>query len=405
VRQRLWWFAVASVAVLVVASVVVVSWPALRGMWRHDQTSDPFRPDTSGAGPGSLVSATELPSVATASGQRRMQGARITYRSTPGQSGDTGETLVSGTVYVPLGTPPAGGWPVVGFGHPTTGIDEKCAPSLSNRLRGMIGVVGGLVDRGYAVAMTDYQGLGAPGVHPYTDHRTAGHNVIDSVRALRHTFANTSDRWAAMGASQGGAAVWSADEQAGAYAPELDLVGAVAYVPAADMTGLVDKAMAGTLTKAQHYSLAAIVESLARLHPDLDRDMYRRNAARDNWDVLVACRGDVENRRKQIEDALQPGDLAPATPAAADRLKGYLRAWAVPQQPLTAPLFVTYAGRDQSVDRQWTADAIARACQIGGEVQSELQPDNDHNDVVFDAGLEWMADRFAGTPTGNDCAR
>jgi hypothetical protein len=34
-----------------------------------------------------------------------------------------------------------------------------------------------------AVAATDYQGLGAPGVHPYLDAKTAGFNVIDSVRA------------------------------------------------------------------------------------------------------------------------------------------------------------------------------------------------------------------------------
>ncbi|MCT7660904.1 lipase family protein [Mycobacterium deserti] len=402
-RRTLWWFAAATVAVLVLASIAVVSWPTLRNLAGGDASSDSWRPDTSGTGPGSLVEATRLEDVATASGAKRMQGARITYRSTSGA--DRRVTVVTGTVYVPLGSPPAGGWPVVGFGHPTTGIDENCAPSQSGRLRGMIGVVGGLVDRGYAVTMADYEGLGSPGVHRYTDHRTAGHNIIDSVRALRHTFAGVSDRWAAMGASQGGAAVWSADEQAEDYAPELNLVGAVAYVPAADMTGLVDKSVAGTLTKAQHYSLAAIVESLARLHPDLNRDDYRRGAALENWDVLVACRGDVEDRRKRTEDALKPGDLAPATPAAAERLRAYLRDWALPQGPLTAPLFVTYVGQDQSIDVHWTADAIRRACVVGGEVQTEMQPDNDHNNVVFDAGLTWMADRFAGTPAGNDCPR
>lgn len=397
-RRTLWWLAAAVVAVLVVATVGVTAW---RGLARDDGSADPWRPDTTGTGPGSLVEATKLESTPTPSGQKRMQGARITYRSSSGA--DRREAVVTAAVYVPLGTPPEGGWPVVGFGHPATGIDENCAPSQSPRLRGMIGVVGGLVDRGYAVTMADYEGLGSPGVHRYTDHRTAGFNVIDSVRALRHTFTGVSNRWAAMGASQGGGAVWSADEQAASYAPDLDLVGAVAFVPAADMSGLVAKAANGTLTKAQHYSLAGVVESLARLHPDLNRDDYRRGAARDNWDVLTACRGDVEDRRKQTEDALRPGDLAPATPAAAERLTAYLREWALPQGPLTAPLLVVYAGQDQNIDPTWTADAIARACAAGGEVQVELQPDSDHNSVVFDEGLTWMADRFAGTPNGTDC--
>ena len=46
----------------------------------------------------------------------------------------------------------------------------------------------GFVKSGYAVALPDYQGLGEDGVHPYTDAKTAGLNMIDAVRALRHTF-------------------------------------------------------------------------------------------------------------------------------------------------------------------------------------------------------------------------
>ena len=89
-----------------------------------------------------------------------------------------------------------------------------CAPSISDSLLGLADLVVGFVKTGYAVALADYQGLGQSGIHPYTDAKTAGLNMIDAVRALRHTFANTSTRWLALGGSQGGGASWAADEQA-----------------------------------------------------------------------------------------------------------------------------------------------------------------------------------------------
>ena len=51
---------------------------------------------------------------------------------------------------------------------------------------GLGDIVFGLVKSGYAVAMPDYQGLGEDGVHPYTDAKTAGLNMIDAVRAEAH---------------------------------------------------------------------------------------------------------------------------------------------------------------------------------------------------------------------------
>jgi len=58
-----------------------------------------------------------------------------------------------------------------------------------------------------------------------------------------------------------------------------------------------------------------------------------------------------------------------------------MQAWAVPQGPLSAPLYVVYAGEDTNIDREWVTDAIARACALGGTVDSEFQPNNDHNNV------------------------
>jgi dienelactone hydrolase len=395
------------VAATVVAVVVAVVWFSLGSsvderVGGSAAESVPIAgADLSGSGPGSLVSAMTMPGFLRAVHTGRLQAARVVYRST---SEDGQPTVVSGGMFVPEGGPPAGGWPVIAFGHATTGIDEPCAPSLSDSLLGSAQVVAALIMKGYAVAFADYQGLGTPGVHPYTDSRTAGQNMIDAVRALRATFKDVSNRWGAYGASQGGGAAWASAEQARTYAPELDLVGAVAISPAADVSGLVDKAQRGTLTIDQDAALALIIESLARLHPDINRDDYRHGAAARSWDAIVACSGPKMGGRNQAIKAIEPHDVAASTPEAADRLRHDLAQWALPQQRLSAPLLAWYGGTDTFIDAPWTAGAIQRACALGGEVVVQFEAGKGHGEANYFDQLQWLTDRFAGKTATNDCS-
>ncbi|MGE2725519.1 lipase family protein [Mycolicibacterium pulveris] len=357
--------------------------------------------DTTGTGPGTLVSATTMPGVTRTIEGRQLRAARVVYRST---SGDTGApTVVSGSVFTPKDAAPEGGWPVVAFGHGTLGIDPPCAPSLSPSLHNLVSVVRVLTGLGYAVALPDYQGLGVKGVHPYSDARTAGLNMIDAVRALRHTFGDVSENWAALGDSQGGGAAWAADEQARGYAPELRLVGAVASSPAADISGIVAKAEQGTLTTEQRPVMQAVVESLARLHPDLDRDDYRGFEARRHWDELSDCGAEGAYARAAAIRRIGPREFTPRTPEAAERLRGLLADWALPQHPLSAPLYVFYGGKDPFIDAEWTRSALEQACALGGTVTIDFDPEGGHNPANALAMLDWIADRFAGRPAPDDC--
>ncbi|BDX33874.1 putative lipase [Mycobacterium antarcticum] len=411
-RHKPWLAAVIAVVVLVGGAAVAVTLPLgarvahrMVEVFRGDPPPEAPVPietaDLGGTGPGTLVSATTMPAIQARVPGRQLQSARVVYRST---NGDTGkETVVSGAVFTPVGQPPPGGWPIISFGHGTTGIDEECGPSVSDSLLGLTGPMFALVKLGYAVALADYQGLGQPGVHPYTDAKTAGLNMIDAVRALRHTFGNTSTRWLALGGSQGGGASWAADEQAATYSPELELVGAVADSPAADVTRIVDKAQARTLTDDQRPAFLAIVESLARLHPDLDRDDYRRGAAARYWDVTLSCAGNDAHLRDDALTQVTADDIRPESPVAADRLRALVARWALPQRRLSAPLSVAYGGADTYIDATWTTDAIARACALGGNVEWDLQPDKGHGDVEVAYQLAWISDRFAGKPAANEC--
>lgn len=353
-------------------------------------------------GPGSLVSALTAPGLTSEVPRSRVRSARIVYRSTEGDTGAA--TEVSGMAFVPMGEPPEGGWPVVAVAHGSTGIDTGCAPSLDHGLAGQGRAITGWVTAGYAVALPDYQGLGQPGVHPYHDSKTAGFNLIDAVRALRLTFPDVSTKWAGYGASQGGGAVWSANEQASTYAPELQLVGTAAIAPSTNPVGYLDKAESGTLTKSQAPVFIWQLTSLHRLHPEIDLDHFRRGVAAQYWDAISACSGSLLASRDQAWAALTPGDLIPDDEQAAQQVRELWDAWVLPQRPLSAPLSVLYGDDDAFIDLEWIQTAIASACAAGGTVVWTVQPGGGHDDLNTAAQVSWIGDRFAGRPLQNYCS-
>jgi hypothetical protein len=137
---------------------------------------------------GTLVWARRL------TGTPALQGAgsnRLLLYRTAGK-GLGAPRLSSGTLSVPKGRPPKGGWPVISWAHGTTGIADQCAPSrdsAANPAHGLIAYAYPLLQRwlkaGYAVVRTDYEGLGTPGAHPYLIGRSEGYGMLDAVRAAR----------------------------------------------------------------------------------------------------------------------------------------------------------------------------------------------------------------------------
>ena len=153
----------------------------------------------------------------------------ILYQST----GLHGEPItVSGMVVVPEGEP-AGDRPIVAWAHPTTGVVPRCAPSLARKRFRMIAGLRLMLARGYAVAATDYPGLGTDYTHPYLVGTSEGRAVLDSVRAARQVpGVGAGHRFAVWGHSQGGQAALFTGLLAESYAPELQLVGVAAAAPA-----------------------------------------------------------------------------------------------------------------------------------------------------------------------------
>lgn len=356
-----------------------------------------------GSGSGSVVEAETMPNLPWTATRVGLDAARVVYRSVDGAYGSA--TEVSGSVFVPTGDAPAGGWPVISFGHGTTGIERACAPSVRRDMMGLSALAAGYVQAGYAVAITDYQGLGHEGVHPYLDNRTAGFNMIDAVRALRHVFPKVSERWAAFGGSQGGGAAWAANELAASYAPELELVGSVSLTPSANMVGLVDKAQQGTLTSDQAPLMQWVLESMAREFPDFDVDDYRSGAAEQDWDALTGCTPDAASARTAAADRIGPFDFAPQSEEAAQRLRTMLARMSVPQVRASAPMLVVYGDADTYIDAEWTDEALIEACALDDTITIDRQPGKGHGDVNGDAVNQWIGERFAGETAVDDCNR
>ena len=107
---------------------------------------------------------------------------RILYTSTDVRW-NSGLIPVSGTLYLPLGTPPAGGWPLAAWAHGTLGVADSCAPSWAMHKPRDAAYINRWLKAGFAVVATDYQGLGGPGPHPYLIWQAESRSVLDSARA------------------------------------------------------------------------------------------------------------------------------------------------------------------------------------------------------------------------------
>jgi acetyl esterase/lipase len=126
----------------------------------------------------------------------------------------------------------------------------------------------GPLERGWVIALTDYEGLGTPGPHPYLVGESEGRAVLDSVLAAHELDLGLelSDRYAVWGHSQGGHAALFAGQLAPEQLPEHELVGVVALAPA---TRLADNLAAVEGTEAGNVLSIFAVESWRAYFPDI----------------------------------------------------------------------------------------------------------------------------------------
>jgi pimeloyl-ACP methyl ester carboxylesterase len=169
----------------------------------------------------------------------------VLYRSAATDEKQTPIT-VSGIIALPPGSPPEGGWPVISWAHGTVGVADKCAPSRDDEESLAHGInkaphplLNAYLRQGWAVVMTDYEGLGTPRPHPFLLGHSEARGILDIVRAAHKLHpGKLSKRFAIVGHSQGGQAALFAAADAKGWAPELELRTVIAFAPASQIKPL-----------------------------------------------------------------------------------------------------------------------------------------------------------------------
>ncbi len=327
---------------------------------------------------------------------RAPQGVRkwaVIYRST---SYDGSPVGVSGLIIAPEQPLRPGAAPrtVLSVAHATVGLADGCAPSRSPS-DGLVTAAQPLLDQGFVLAVTDYEGLGTPGPHAYIVGSSAGHSVLDAAlaaAAIPETGAGT--RTVLIGGSQGGHAVLWAADIAATMAPSLDVLGAVAFAPAGDLEAIA-RYDRSTSASPDAWSSAVMLVTAWHAVYGLPLDVLTPEAEAlvPQLDTLCTLQLDDDPTRVALAD--RPEWLA--------RLRQN-----TPGATRTAvPVLIFQGDADRVVPIESTRSLVHRMCAVGDAVDFRVLPGADHrgslNPASLLAAVAWVTDRLAGTSAASTC--
>lgn len=354
-------------------------------------------------------------------------GTRIMYRSTDSRGKPN---VITGTYFEPYNDwPGKGPRPLIVYAPGTQGQGNQCAPS--RQFNQGIHYSGGwdimvnyeeafiatLVARGFAIVMTDYEGLGTATMHTYVNRLAEGYAVLDAARAaqkLPDTSLDPHGPVAFWGYSQGGGATASAAELASTYAPDLNVVGTYAGAPPADLKELLPYADGSALVGVVGYALNGVIAA----YPEA-ADAIRSKLTQRGKDMLESvsrqCVGqtivDFAFRHLQPYFNEDIGKLVNEEPFSSlfdlQKLGRY--------KP-NAPVLINSNRYDPLVP--WTAaNQLGRDwCAQGADVEFRTNEEPPFlNKMVINHALpmlvdgepamQWIAARFNGEPTTPNCGQ
>jgi dienelactone hydrolase len=331
-------------------------------------------PATLPAGHGTPIWQRNLTGSAKLSGAKRNR--LVLYRST---ATNGAAIAVSGTVAIPKGSPPKGGWPVISWAHGTTGIADACAPSRRDAYGGYDhALLNRWLKAGYAVVRTDYEGLGTPGDHPYLIGVSEGRSVLDMVRAARKLDSRIGKRLVISGHSQGGhAALWAASLQR-KWAPELNLRGTVAFAPASHLGDQATLLRSLTQPGGGLSGLVAlIVRGIDVARPDLNVQAGLSDGAKALYPAIsTECLGDLS--KQTSFGGLAPANiLRPDTPL--DAVAAALNANDPETLRIRGPVRIEQGENDTTVFPNFTQSLVS---EIKATVTYKTYKGVDHGRVV-----------------------
>ena len=297
--------------------------------------------------------------------------------------------IATSAVFLPHGTPPPGGWPVVAWAHGTTGLGDDCSPSTHPRSERDADYLGHWLDRGYAVVAADYVGLGTPGLLSYLNNQVAARGIIDALIAARAEGLPLSPTWALVGQSQGaGAALVTATRATELGAPAgLDYRGVVATGAPANIEhlfqwggpGFPPVALPNGLNLYAFYILAGFRDQ----HPELGLDQFLSPRGREMVDAAEhLCYEDMSEAvgDYQISQALtRPLKDIPDVYGHLNRYMG------TPATGYDRPVFLGQGLLDLDVPAPSALSLAAEMTLNHQPLELHVYPDRDHSETVYAA--------------------
>jgi pimeloyl-ACP methyl ester carboxylesterase len=315
-------------------------------------------------------------------------GKRITYVS----------TAINGSPITATGlvlTPKTGKKnKVVAWGHGTTGLADRCAPSTSPAVFWPEArtAVAALLARGFTVAAPDYPGLGTPLPHPYLVGASEGRSIIDSVKAARQLDSALAVQYAVDGHSQGGQGALFAGQLAPAYDGALVLRGVSAIAPVSNAAAFAPLVPG---TPGNGYLVMALY-GLQAVEPAFNPNSVLAVPARQRATVLQSgCLYEILNEYAPLtaEQLLIGGTLPPAV---VTKLARYVDP---AQSPTTAPVLLVQGTDDMAVPAFLTTDLLFPQLDAYAQPVDLIEvPGADHDSAVVvtaDKVATWIAGRLA----------
>lgn len=329
------------------------------------------------------------------------RAVRVLYRS---QDAAENPTVTSGIIFLPAADSDVAERPVVAWAHGTIGLGDDCAPSRTENPATGYTWLGGMLERGWVVAATDYAGLGTAGQSQYLIGGSEARDVLNSVRAARNVDAKAGNRFAVFGLSQGGhSALWTGTE-ADRYAPELALTGTAAAAPAAELPALLQE---------QFQSAASwvigpdVAQAWPTVYPNLDLTavINARNLRKTHRlsEECVERSGSAALVRHALGESFFT--LNPVTVPSWNQAT---REQTPPPSAADHPTLIIQSLSDQVVLANTTAALVQRSCLAGSDIQTLWLAGIMHQQTANTAGpsiVEWLGDRFEGKPTSPTCSQ
>ena len=306
------------------------------------------------------------------------QAFAIRYGSTDGVVG-SGTVPVTAALFIPKGTPPAGGWPLIAWAHGTVGIGDDCAPSRNPRSARDRTYLDHWLGEGYAIVATDYQGLGGPGPHPYLNSRAAAYSTLDAVRAVLGGDFGLANKVLLVGQSQGTGAAFATAGYAADYAPDVNVRGTIA-------TGLPNLAVAGATSGGDGDKVDRLIAYLLYIASAAEQIDPRYDPTAVLTDrAMPLYRRAADTCVVDMFGAVVEAGLTRANSFKTDFWRAYapmLTHAGYPTLHIATPVFIGTGAEDVDTPAAMQKSVVDGACDAGSTIEWHVYPGLDHSGTV-----------------------